>query len=567
MSPTMSRRGVLLGSAATTLASVLARRGRAEQAGDRGDRKGLGVAPVQEFELRSSKEYGDPFWDVEVDVVVTSPGGSRQRIPAFWRGASNWGWRYSARQAGTYRYRVVCSDEANSDLHGVAGEFRVEAYRGDNHLLRGGALRVSQSHRYFESADGTPFFWLGDTWWMGLTERLAWPDDFAELVADRRAKGFNVVQLVAGLYPDMDSFDPRGRNEAGFPWEADYRTINPAWWDLADQRVGRLVEAELMPCIVGCWGYYLQKIGMQRMRAHWRTVIARWGALPVVWCLAGEGSMPWYLSDKKAKDRSELEQGWTEMARYVRAIDPFKRLITIHPSRSSRETVRDTSVLDFDMLQTGHGDYRSMASTVQQVVSAVDREPTMPVIESEVCYEGIMESCRQDIQRFMFWTTVLNGCCGFTYGANGIWQVNRPGAPYGPSPHGRTWGNVTWREAMQYPGGRQVGVGARLWRTLPWHEMRPHPEWVEPHWSKRDYHQPSAAGIPKRVRVIYTPVRWNPPRIRQLEPGVAYQVRLVNPSTGEETPRGVVRGDSSGDCRLAHFPQQRDWIIILESTS
>jgi hypothetical protein len=35
-----------------------------------------------------------------------------------------------------------------------------------------GPIHVAASHRHFEHADGTPSFWLGDTWWMGLTERL-----------------------------------------------------------------------------------------------------------------------------------------------------------------------------------------------------------------------------------------------------------------------------------------------------------------------------------------------------------------------------------------------------------
>ena len=48
----------------------------------------------------------------------------------------------------------------------------------------------------------------------------------------------------------------------------------------------------------------------------------------------------------------------------------------------------------------------------------------MPVIDGEVCYEGIGEACRQEVQRLMFWACVLNGACGHTYGANGIWQVN-----------------------------------------------------------------------------------------------------------------------------------------------
>ena len=45
---------------------------------------------------------------------------------------------------------------------------------------------------------------------MGFTKRLSWPDGFDELAADRVAKGFTLVQIVAGVYPDMPYGDPRG---------------------------------------------------------------------------------------------------------------------------------------------------------------------------------------------------------------------------------------------------------------------------------------------------------------------------------------------------------------------
>jgi len=423
MTHTIDRRTLLFGTAAASLRALFPGRTEASERRDERTQPTSGTGPVREFKLMSRKHYEDPFWDVQVDVLVTGPDGQRMRVPTFWAGGSIWRWRFWDRQPGTYRFKTIASDTGNSGLHGVAGEFQIEAYSGNNPLYRHGPLRVSVNRRYLEAADGTPFLWLGDTWWMGLTKRLAWPDEFQTLAADRRRKGFTLIQLVAGLYPDMDSFDPRGANEAGFPWEPGYQRINPTWWDLADRRIKYLADVGLMPCIVGCWGYYLKKIGMEKMQAHWRTIIARWGAFPVVWCLAGEGSMPWYLSKHKGEERAELEEGWTEMARYVRRIDPFHRLITIHPSRSSRDVVRDPSVLDFEMVQTGHGDYRSIPNTLKTVAAAYRREPTMPVVEAEVCYEGIMQSCRQDIQRFMFWSTLLNGCCGFTYGANGIWQV------------------------------------------------------------------------------------------------------------------------------------------------
>ena len=54
---------------------------------------------------------------------------------------------------------------------------------------------------------------------MGLTTRLDWPDGSRWLAAARAKKGFSVVQIIAGPYPDMDAWDPRGRNEAGFPFQ------------------------------------------------------------------------------------------------------------------------------------------------------------------------------------------------------------------------------------------------------------------------------------------------------------------------------------------------------------
>ena len=138
----------------------------------------------------------------------------------------------------------------------------IVAYAGDNPLYRHGPLRVAADHRHFEHADDTPFFWLGDTWWMGLCQRLHWPDEFQQLAADRKAKGFNVIQIVAGLYPDMPAFDPRGANEAGFPWENDYARIRPEYFDAADQRLRYLVEQGFTPCIVGAWGYFMPWMGV-----------------------------------------------------------------------------------------------------------------------------------------------------------------------------------------------------------------------------------------------------------------------------------------------------------------
>jgi len=378
-------------------------------------------------------------------------------------------------------------------------------------------------------------------------------------------KGFTVIQIIAGLYPDMPPFDPRGANEAGFPWEADYTRINPRYFDAADLRIRYLVESGLTPCVVACWGYFLPIMGVPKLKKHWRNLIARWGAYPVVWCLAGEGTMPFYLSKTKKEDAAAQKHGWTEIAKYVRSIDPYHRAVTIHPTDNARSQVEDESVIDFDMLQTGHSDRKSIPNTGNAITGSLMKTPRMPVLAGEVCYEGILEASRQEIQRFMFWTCILNGAGGHTYGANGIWQVNTREHPYGPSPHGGTWGDVPWDLAAELPGSQHTGLGKGLLMRYPWWRFEPHPEWVDPHWSKDNYEQPYAAGIPAEVRFIFIPSpAWKPPTVVNMEHGISYRAFYFDPKSGVEHDLGGITPDSAGSWKPPMAPTFADWVLVLE---
>lgn len=528
---------------------------------------------ANEWSFVSGKAYADPFSDVELDAVFTDEQGTTYRVPAFWAGDNVWRVRFSAPDCGTYSYRTVCSDESNADLHGIEGDFAVTPYTGSNELLRRGAIRVAADKRHFEHCDGTPFFWLADTEWLGLCGRLEWPADFQTLTNDRAKKGFSVIQIIAGPYPDMPLFDERGANEAGFPWEADLSRINPAYYNVADRRIQHIVDIGIVPCIVGCWGYYLEELGEDRIRKHWRNLIARYGAYPVVWCAAGEATMPFYTYLGDRADYTErIRTGWTDIVRYIRATDPFRRLVTIHPMNSGHKEVDDPSVLDFDMLQTGHSGHHNVPHTIATLLSALGHEPKMPVINSEVCYEGILEMNREEIQRMYFWTCMLSGAAGHTYGANGIWQVNRPGKPYGPSPHGMSWGDTPWQDAMNLPGSANLGVGKKMLERYDWHRLEPHQDWIEyqPHGiyilEAAPYFVPRAAGIAGKVRVIYTSQLFGGlVKVTALEPGVSYKAYYLNPSDGAETDIGTVTPDEQGCWIPPSPPIFRDWVLVLES--
>lgn len=519
---------------------------------------------VVTLSVTASNAYDDPYNDIDIDFIVSPPNGPTYTIPGYYVSGKTWQCNFCGLHGGTNIVKTRCSVESDEGLHDRPFTVDVKAYNGANPLYGHGRLRAAADKNHLEHLDGTPFLWIGDTWWMGLCQRLD-QASFDTLLADRSSKGFSLIQIIAGPYPDMDTWDDRGKNSAGFPFAEDFARVNADYYNEADSRIIQIVEAGLVPCIVGMWGYYLPRIGVEKAKRFWRNLVARYAAYPVVWCICGEATMPYYLSETKEQDAAAQKAGWTEVMRYVREIDPYHNPITIHPTRFGHEQVSEPALMDVDMLQTGHSDIDSIPSVIQCVREAVAHEPKMPVVNSEVNYEGIMGRCWQNIVRLGFYHTMLNGAAGFTYGANGIWQVNRKGHPYGPSPHGRAWGNTPWDEAMNLPGSREVGLGGTFFARYPWWEMERQPGWVDEPKKENDAYGPVAAGIPRKLRMIYVPMCWNPPQIKSIEPDVQYTAFYFDPITANEVPCGPVNPDADGTWTPPLPPEVHDWLVVLEA--
>ena len=494
--------------------------------------RGAGVGQWEVFETsyESAKVYSNAFTEVEVDVVFQQ-GDKQWKVPAFWAGDKKWTVRFAPPAQGNFTYRVECSDKANTGLNGKEQALSVKDYTGDNPLLKHGFVQVSPGKTTFVHADGTPFFWLADTWWKNLCKRMTW-EGFQELTADRKAKGFSVVQIVCGPYPDENFFAPSLENEGGQPYLADdMSVVNPKYFDYADRRLKHLADNGIVPAIVGAWGRgdcnSMEKFGATNIKRHWRYLIARYGAYPVIWILAGE-----------IPEESKAGNGpWAEVATYLRSIDPYHHPLTCHTGQGRRVAKDDIPVIDFDMVGGNHDERIAVApQTVAIVSSAYSTRPPMPVLVGETCYEGHMQQGFGDVQRRMFWGSILSGAAGHTYGAAGIWHAGVEGD------HGN-WGAwnrqpydlTTWKEGMKYPGATQLGIGKKLLEQYPWHRFVPHPEWA-----------PGciAAGIPGEVRFIYQPRRgiynWDGTVVKRLERDAPYHVFYFDPATGRRFDQGTV---------------------------
>lgn len=504
---------------------------------------------VIEIELRSETQYKNPFTEIELDAIVTPPNGEQLRVPMFWAGENEWCLRYASNQLGKHTWRTECTDKSNTKLHGVKGEITVVKYEGDNPLYRHGQLRVTEDKRHFEHADGTPFFWLGDTWWKGLSKRLTW-EGFQELTADRQRKGFTIVQIVCGTYPDeLGLLKPSWENEGGMPYlKKDFSVVNPDYFEYADRRFECLIDAGITPAIVGGWGraVNLKSVGLPGYKRHYRNLIARYGAYPVIWILGGE---------------TQKSQGpWYAAAEYLSATDPFDRLLTNHSSHG-RGALEGHAVFDFGMDATGHASWTTVNRVLDKARNSFQESPPKPFVSGESCYEQHMQENFADLQRYQFWALMLSGAAGHTYGAAGIWHMGTP------DEHGNWggWGHqpydyTTWREGMHFQGSRQLGLSKALLEQYPWQRLEPHPEWVDT--------GAFAAGIPGKLRFIYQPKRgnykWHGIAVKNLTPGT-WSAFYFDPASGRKFDLSAVQ--VAGTWKSPNVPSPRDWVLVMQAQS
>lgn len=505
---------------------------------------------VAEVKLDSGKTYENPFVEIELDAVVTQPDGDKLQVPMFWEGGKRWRLRYASSEVGVHTFRTECSDNSNTTLHGMEGKIEVTASTSENLLYRHGPIRVAKDKRHFEHADDTPFLWLADTWWKGLCKRMTW-EGFQELTADRTAKGFNAVQIVCGPYPDEAMMESRWENEGGMPYEKkDFSVVNPKYFDYADRRIKHLVHAGIVPVIVGGWGRpqgggksTLMQVGLDGFKRHWRNLVARYGAYPTVWMVGGE-----------AKD---AYGPWSELARYLKDTDPYERMACYHAPGHPRSALKDNSMFDFDMIAIGHAGMDTVNKTFSLMKSSFETSPMRPALCGEACYEGHMQTNFQYIQRHMFWSFMLSGAAGHTYGAAGIWHSSVEGDP-GITP---IYDWTTWKQGMNYPGSKQLGLGKNLLEEYPWERFESHPEWV----GKGSF----AAGIPGEIRIIYLPRRniynWKGPTVMNLEADVSYSFFYFDPATGRRFDQGSVAASASGEYKAPRLPSPQDWVLVFET--
>src|SRR5579872_6898126 len=182
----------------------------------------------QEVTLTAARDFGNPYTEVTVWVDLTGPH-FHKRVYGFWDGGRTFNVRVVATEPGEWRW-TSGSEPADAGLDGKHGSFTAIAWSDaelNDNPLRRGFLRASKNGHALETADGTPFLVVGDTWWAAGTNRFKWYDDdreramgpeagFKDYVRFRKAQGYNWINMIAAFSQLGDGWAAVACDDAGW---------------------------------------------------------------------------------------------------------------------------------------------------------------------------------------------------------------------------------------------------------------------------------------------------------------------------------------------------------------
>ncbi len=337
-------------------------------------------------------------------------------------------------------------------------------------------LQVSANGHYLQTADGKPFFYLGDTAWE-LFHRLN-REEALQYLKNRAEKGFNVIQAVA--LAELDGVDVA--NAYGHKPLIDRDPARPDckagdsndYWDHVDYIISHANKKGMYVGMLPTWGRWWNDgnpiFNAENAEKYGRWIAERYSAYNVIWILGGDRNPD--NEDKKVIIRA--------MARGIRSVDKTN-LITFHPTgwQTSSKWFHTDEWLSFNGRQSGHN---QRYNSNMQILDDFSRTPAKPIMELEPLYEDHPlefnpdnegHSCAWDVRRTLYWS-VFCGSAGVTYGHHSVWQMYDKEKGRGPI----NCPLMSWQKAIDQPAAGQARHLRSLMESRPYFSRIPAPELI-----------------------------------------------------------------------------------------
>lgn len=570
----------------------------------------------QEVEFQTTAEYQNPYTEVEVWVDLKGPGYAK-RVYGFWDGGKTFRVRFLATTPGEWSW-VSGSRPRDQGLVGKRGSFTAvawtEAEKKANSTRRG-FIRPTANGHAFEYADGSPFFYMADTWWAVPTFRYKWYDDdrerpigpemgFKDMVRVRQRQGFNGVAMLAAL-PAWDN-DGRPRrirldggtvvrnawgkpgtesakdmhNEGGRPFEfpgkvpgyedvfPDVNRINPAYFQHMDLKIDYLNEQGFIPFIEVA----RRDLSMAWKKFYeWPESYARY--IQYVFARYQANNCLYSPIHFDTKGASIPGREYNEAANLV--IDrwghpPFG---TLASGNSNPSTLVNFGNADEARWLTFHqiGNQREH-DFYWYLTEIFYTQPARPALHGEPYYSGLILGnqigapggsdldslyCRSGT----YGSVLSGGLAGYIYGAQGMW-----GADIEPEADHRMWEVLEWESAEQFRHLRTFifSQGRRF------QDLEPIADLVSPNKAGpvRGYQGWAyCARTPEQdFFLIYFEKDAPQAGLRGAKPGGIYEGKWFDPREGTWSEPFELTVDANGRASLPKQPADGDWGLRLVLT-
>jgi hypothetical protein len=416
------------------------------------------------------------------------------KLTGFWDGENIWSVNFAPPYTGTWQYLTVSSDRK---LNKKTGTIEVAAWTEEerhSNPTRNGPIRVKKSGKtaghFFEYDNGTPFLWIGDTWW-NWTKRSIKFETYKTLVNDRAQKGFTIGQLfVPGNGWSMESSI----------LDSTFSVLDIGHMQYVERMIRYANSKGITMWIHGWWSRpdIDKSIGEEKIKRWWRYLVHRFGAYNVIWVLAGEYNMH--------NNGGFNIDFWKNLGQMVDHEDPYQRIISLHntppfwsggadaPQWSTGEVLHNEDWLDYNQSQVGHGKYANEMIPII-IEYEYQRTPAKPIVITEPWYEFIEGNPTGMDVRLAAWGSILSGAAGHTYGGGHVWRGHVAESPEsrGAWPLEESFD----RDTYDYEGATSMANLVSLFNKIKWWEMEPHPELI------LDYPQPFCLASPGKEYVLY----------------------------------------------------------------
>ncbi len=541
---------------------------------------------ASEMTFIAKKAVDDPVMTRTFDVVFTN-GNKTITMPGFWDGDNIWRVRFALPTEGKWTYKTVYSDTSDSGVHNKTGSIQVEKYSGSLEIYQRGFVKTQPNTKYFTYADGTPFFYLGDTHWNFVTEEYDKAgakstgtdatSHFKYIVNKRISQGFTVYQSQ----PNEVSFDMTDgitvKDIAGL------QNMDRYFKYIADQGMvhanAQFFFASSMNSVIMV--NYTQAQYEKLLDALSRYWVARYGAYPVMYTLAQEVDNDYYYKENGASNTTmnALNNPWKFVCTAIAKYDPYDNPISAHQEGASKIMDYTTAVNSSFRNVEGHTWWASQWKPVLNVATNFsgardywEGGQGKPAVMYEGRYEGLWTN--EYGARAQMWLSFLNGMFGHGYGAIDIWLYN---STYDMDADTKRDGVIItvedkqkpWGESIEFAGGYQMGYAKSFFEQYEWWKLAPAFDDKKIFTSETGFY--SVAYIEKDLFICYLYDDISKTGTKKtgtltgLDANADYTYQWFNPRTTAMSEPVKVQKDGTNFV-IGERPNAEDWVLVVQKS-